>query len=192
MKQLVFVHGSYSRDSGTTTIDTLKPYMRNYEILESDYGFINVLGSIIFNANIAEVIAGMAPENAVGIGHSNGCNLLYKACFFRPKFKVLILINPALNPTITFPEYLSRIIVLHNKYDYGVGTSRLFNKNWGAMGNVGYKGNDARVENYETNELFDVKGHKGIFDKAQALAKFIDNKIGLKYYCQACGHFNYD
>lgn len=191
MTQVVFAHGNFLIDDGESSIDRLKPYLSHHEILEADYGFLSITGSILFNNNVAGVIKGMAPRNSVGIGHSNGCYLLIKACQLGAKFKVLILINPSLPPLLEIPESLSKVIVLYNRFDYGVWTAKLFSRSWGDMGRVGYLGDDPRVSSYETHEMFKVSGHSSIFrDKPAELAEFIEYHIGSDNYCQSCGRLD--
>jgi hypothetical protein len=174
MNNVLLVHGSHIRDCGETTIDKLKPHLSMFDILEADYGMLSVFGSLIFNDNVAELIRGMTPNNTIGIGHSNGCNILVEACNKGARIKTLILINPALSSTTIFPKQIKNIYVFHNKYDYRGSTAKLFSKSWGDMCRIGYYGDDKRVTNYETFALFYAKGHTDIFNKSESLVEFME------------------
>lgn len=176
MANILLVHGSHIKDCGENTIDRLKPFLQNYDILEADYGMLSIFGSLLFNDNVAELIRGMTPTGTIGIGHSNGCNILVEACIKGARIKKMILINPALDTQTIFPSQLEEIYVFHNKYDYRGMTAKLFSRSWGEMCYSGYKGNDKRVKNYETHGLFYVSGHTEIFNKAEALIKFMQQE----------------
>jgi hypothetical protein len=174
----IFVHGFNVHDGGKSTIDTLKPYFKTDNVLEADYGWIGLLGVKVFGRKIAKVIAGMTPQGAIGIGHSNGCMELIRACEYGAPFKQLILINPALDRDIKIPLQVQRVDVLHNMTDHVVTVSRLYPvRYWGDLGRVGYHGKDKRVFNHETWRLFKVKGHSAVFTKPKRLADFIKTLI---------------
>ena len=183
--KLVFVHGFNVSDGGKSTIDTLKPFLKNdYEILEADYGWIGLLGVKIYGKKIARVMAGMTPPKAIGIGHSNGCMELIRACEYGAPFSHLIFINPALDNDIKIPLQVDRVDVLHNLDDRVVTMSRLYPFcYWGDMGRVGYKGHDKRVHNHETKRLFNIMGrdaHDDIFTQAEILAGYIGRLINYE------------
>jgi len=176
MSTLVLVHGFNVRDNGKKTIDTLLPYLPEHKVLQADYGFFDLFGVRFFNKNIARVVAGMTPAGAIGIGHSNGCDILVRACKQGAKFSRLILINPALDKDTDFDawETLRRVDVLHNVDDVTVTTARFIPFSpWGEMGRYGYQGNDSRVVNHETKRLFNASGHSDVFNHARALAAYL-------------------
>ncbi|RKZ86756.1 MAG: hypothetical protein DRQ39_05350 [Gammaproteobacteria bacterium] len=176
---LVFVHGFNVHDGGADTLDTLKPYLKDdHTILEADYGWIGLAGVKIFGKKIARVIAGMTPNGAIGVGHSNGCMELIRACEYGAPFSQLILINPALDNDINMPLQVGRIDVLHNLEDDVVTMAKWYPFSyWGDMGRVGYTGNDTRVHNHETQQIFNVEGHSGVFQRPEAVAAYISTKI---------------
>lgn len=180
--KLVLVHGFNVSDGGKSTVDTLKPFLKNdHEILEADYGWIGLLGVKFLGKRIARLIAGMTPHGAVGIGHSNGCMELIRACEYGAPFSHLIFINPALDNDIKIPLQVDRVDVLHNIYDSTVTLSKWYPFSyWGDMGRVGYKGHDKRVHNHETKKLFNVKGHSAIFTQAEILAGYIGRLISYE------------
>lgn len=178
MSTIVLAHGFNVKDGGKETIDKLLPYLKNHTVLQADYGFFGLFGVRFFNKNIASVVAGMTPYGAIGIGHSNGSDILLEACRAGANFSRLILINPALDRDTEFPDgMLARIDVLHNKDDRVVDTARLFLFHpWGDMGRVGYTGNDKRVRNHETKALFNASGHSDVFNKPRELVNFLESE----------------
>lgn len=176
--KLVLVHGFKVDDGGVKTVDTLIPFLPEHEIFQADYGWLGFFGVRVYSDTIARVIAGMAPEGSIGIGHSHGAAELIKACKFGAKFSQLILINPALDNDLEMPVGPDRIDVLHNSKDDVVikAKYRPFHL-WGDMGRVGYKGTDKRVHNHETRRLFNVKGHSAVFKRPEALANYIKKEL---------------
>lgn len=166
MANLVLCHGFNVKDGGKETLDNLIPHLPLDNIQQADYGYFNLLAVRYFNDNIATVIAGMAADKSIGIGHSNGCAILVKAARLTSKIKRLVLINPALDDDTEFPAHLERIDVFHNWSDYLVTSAKflLFHE-WGEMGRVGYVGEDKRVFNHETIALFGVHGHSDLLQK---------------------------
>lgn len=176
--KLVFVHGFNVRDNGKATIDTLKPFLSDHKIFEADYGLIGLIGVRTFGKKIARIISGMTPDGAIGIGHSNGCMELIRACEMGAPFDRLIFINPALDNDVDIPAQLNRVDVLHNLEDDVVTLSKWLPWHyWGDMGKIGYTGLDARVHNHETQMLFNVEGHSGVFSRPEALASFIQELL---------------
>lgn len=167
MSNLILCHGFNVNDAGKSTIDKLLPHLPLSSIQQADYGYFHLLGVRYFNDNIASVIAGMAADNSIAIGHSNGCAILVNAARLSPKIKRLILINPALDVDTKFPDTLERIDVFHNSYDFVVKQAKWFLFHpWGEMGRLGYLGADHRVTNHETSVLFGVSGHSAVLHHA--------------------------
>jgi len=178
MSNLILCRGFNEPNVEHASIDQLKPYLKNHNIQDASYGDFKFFGVRFFNDNVASVIAGMACENSIGIGHSNGCALLSRAAHRSAHIKRLILINPALDNDKVFPPYLERIDVFHNLYDFVVAGSRLLMfHEWGDMGRVGYKGSDKRVHNHETSALFNAVGHSGVLiHHGKHLAAYLENE----------------
>lgn len=149
---VVLCHGFNVRDGGKGTTDTLKALVERsgHTVLEADYGFFGLFAVRFFSDNIAQVISGMTPEGSIGVGHSNGCNILLQASEFGASFDKLIFINPALDNDFVVPEQIKEVVVIHNKEDNVVQISKFipFHR-WGNAGKVGYKGQDAKVTNIE-------------------------------------------
>jgi len=152
MTSVVLCHGFNVSDGGKDTTDSLRGLTEacGYTVLEADYGEFGLFAVRCFSDNIATVIAGMTPEDSIGVGHSNGCNILLQAAAKGASFTKLILINPALDNDFAVPSSVDEVIVIHNKADNVVQLSKFipFHK-WGNAGKVGYKGADIRVRNIE-------------------------------------------
>lgn len=132
------------------------------------YGFTrlwNVRRRTKDNANRLAVIAA---DGSIGIGHSNGCELLLRACMSGAKIKRLYFINPALKVDFAVPPGVESVEVFYASNDKAVVFGYYWRKLnpytwfgdgplWGRCGRVGYKGSDARVKN---NALGPI-GHSG-------------------------------
>lgn len=123
-----------------------------------------------------------APEGwggAIGIGHSNACELHLRAAQLGAPYQHLIFINPALRPDIEIPPAVRFVDVFYAPNDAAVVWGRrwrklnpahLFTKNrslWGEAGRVGWQGTDnpstagrLRVQNW----LLGNTGHGGALD----------------------------
>jgi len=152
MTSVVLCHGFNVKDGGKDTTDSLRELTEacGYTVLEADYGLFGLFAVRFYSDNIASVIAGMTPEGSIGVGHSNGCNILLQAAERGASFDKLIFINPALDNDFNVPEQVKDVIVIHNKDDNVVQLSKFipFHK-WGNAGKVGYKGDDKRVRSVE-------------------------------------------
>lgn len=161
----LLVHGFNVDDLGEGSTDRLAPclYESGFQVKEADYGCMNILGATLCNRHIAHTLARTAPLGAIGVGHSNGCAILAQASLYiHNRMTGLVLINPALNTKTKFGSSVKFIHVYHAPSDAVVQLSSLLPFHiWGAMGRVGYKGDDPRVVNYE----LPFKGHTGLFDK---------------------------
>jgi len=124
------------------------------------------------DGNIAEAIAALTPPGAVGWGHSDGCNVLRKACWKGARFAQLVLINPALDSDAKFPLDVKVIHVWHSPSDLAVRVARWLPLHpWGDMGARGYTGPSREADgqiiiNYNKQEHMPVssKGHNDVFD----------------------------
>jgi len=152
MTSVVLCHGFNVSDGGKDTTDSLRELTEacGYTVLEADYGKFGLFAVRYFSDNVASVIAGMAPSGSVGVGHSNGCNILLQAAEQGASFDKLILINPALDNDFVVPKQVKHVAVICNSEDDVVQLSKFipFHR-WGNAGKVGYKGDDDRVKSYE-------------------------------------------
>ena len=151
-RSVVLCHGFNVRDGGKGTTDSLRGLVEacGHTVLEADYGLFGLFAVRYFSDNIASVVAGMTPKGSVGVGHSNGCNILLQAAEQGASFDKLIFINPELDNDFIVPEQVNSVAVICNNEDNVVQLSKFipFHR-WGNAGKVGYKGGDDRVKNYE-------------------------------------------
>ncbi len=128
----------------------------------------------------------------IGLGHSNGCAVLHKACELGAPFERLIYLNPALRSD-SIPEnpYLQRMYALATPDDMAVlagewlrrlSPLRLFGKQtpWGAMGRWGYTGDDPRGRTVWLHRALGLRpdakvGHSGAYrwDRLQELGDLV-------------------
>lgn len=166
MTTIHLVHGFNVMNGGSKTTDKLIPYLvkAGYGIREQDYGYFNLLKVRFFNDNVARDIAEDIMCADIGIGHSNGCEILAEAADYGAPFTGLVFINPALDVDRTMRNHHLRWVhVYYNQDDYTVWWAKwlLFHP-WGEMGRVGYWGKDKRVKNYNCSE-YGVVGHSTFF-----------------------------
>lgn len=168
-------HGFNIGDKGKHTLDRLKDYL---DMVDVDYGFFGLLRVRLCNACVAHSIVNLVPDNSVAIGHSNGCLIAAEAAKYGAPFKKLILINPALNKKYIFPTGL-KVDVYYVPTDYTVWWASLMLKHkWGKMGQVGYRGDNPLVTNYNATELFGALKHSDVFNFADKLCKHIRDNHG--------------
>lgn len=167
------VHGFNVRDGGKQTTDRLIPFIEKagINVTQHDYGFLEFVGVLRKNKEIAAQLSKVVLPSDIGIGHSNGCPILVKAARQGANFDKLILINPALNKSIQFPRSINEIHVFHTEHDRAVVAAKWSRKLvfwrsnflWGEMGNKGYQGQDKRVVNHDISNI--AKGHSEIFSR---------------------------
>lgn len=160
-----------------------------YAVQPVHYGYthlITVRRKTIYNSSI---LANIAEPGSIGIGHSNGCELLLRACNKGAQFSHLVFINPALRPKIEICPQVNTVDVFYSNTDSAVVWGRRWRKMnpvnwfvdnesksmWGGMGRVGYRGNDPRVRNHHLGPV----GHSGALEwfRAPALWSYIGNCI---------------
>lgn len=147
------VHGFNVKDAGKGTTDTLKPflYAAGYEVLDQDYGWFGLLSVRFRNDDVARRIAKSVLPGDIAFGHSNAGDILRQAAWLGAPFKGIVLIHPALDRDTRLAPQVEWVQVYHSSKDEVVVASKFlwFNHPWGDMGNVGYKGQDARWTNFE-------------------------------------------
>lgn len=173
------VHGINCGDKGSDTVMQVAPHIGRYTtVYNHSYGRIGPIGAIFKNKKIAKRLARCCKHSrsfgkeAFAVGHSNGCAIIVQAMRQGAKFKSVLLINPALNVNCEFPPGDYTVTVIHTKHDSAVRAARFFDALpvleflvpdiWGAMGAIGYQGEDPRIENLDWSDL--LKGHSHIFD----------------------------
>jgi len=151
----VLVHGVNVRDGGRGTTDRLIPFLEaaGLDVLQYDYGWTFVLGARLWNGRRARRVRELAAhsaDGAVGVGHSNGCAVLWEACRRGAEFGSLVFINPALDRRAAIPPQVHQVDVFWTEDDVPTRISRFLPWNiWGDMGARGYRGQDARGVNWD-------------------------------------------
>lgn len=161
---IYLLHGFNVNDDGEATMGWLKPILEaeGHTVTMVKYGWMFRLRVRLCNSRLAKVVASMALPGSIAIGHSNGCDLIYRASVEGAPFKSVILFNPALDDDLQFPPHIERVSVFHSKDDDAVrAASWIPFSNWGDMGEEGYEGiEDPRVTNYNEEDITGKKmGH---------------------------------
>jgi hypothetical protein len=166
MTTVHLVHGFNIRNGGSKTTDKLRPYLEKegYRVDDQDYGYFSLLKVRYLNDNVARDIAEDVKEGDIGIGHSNGCEILTETADYGAPFRGLVFINPALDVDRTIRNHHLRWVhVYYNPDDSAVWwAERLWFHPWGQMGRVGYWGKDKRYKNYNCSQ-YGVVGHSTFF-----------------------------
>jgi hypothetical protein len=164
-----FLHGFNVSDRGRGSTDTLVPYFRRlgFATRQHDYGWFGLLQVRLRNEKVAAKVAKAVKPGDIGVGHSNGCEILARAADLGAPFAGLVLIHPALEADREIAHQVGWIDVYHGFRDAAVQVSELLDwmpwnwgraHPWGDMGNRGYLGTDPRVAN-----INDGMDHSGIF-----------------------------
>lgn len=167
------VHGFNVSDGGKETTDKLRPYFESagFEVTDHDYGWIGLLGVRFLNGRIAKGIREKVKAGDIGVGHSNGCAILARACEQGAPFKGLVLINPALNSDTVIPG-VEWVHVYHTNHDSPVKlASWLPFHQWGDMGAEGFRGQDVRYTNFNLTDH--IQGHSEIFQRLDVWGQVI-------------------
>lgn len=179
--RVALVHGFNVRDPAKT-IGRLEPVFEREGVQAHlfRYGWLGLLGVRTFSDNLAEAFRcfcqGLADdgEPVVVVAHSHGCALTHRTSWLMdefgddpPAFSRAVYLSPALNRNVVFAPVplLQRVDVFHTRNDMAVRASRLLvGHEWGDMGAVGYRGDDARVHNVDGTACID--GHSSWFTDA--------------------------
>lgn len=166
MKTAHIVHGFNVTDRGKATTDKMITPLeeQGYEIREWDYGWKFLLGTWYTNPRIARQIAREVRQGDIGVGHSNGCAILYRASQMA-SFGGMVFINPALDKDKA-PD-CKWFHIYHNAGDTPVKMSKYIpGVYWGEMGRTGYIGGHPHT-NYDgqsTLGLSYLDGHSVFFE----------------------------
>jgi pimeloyl-ACP methyl ester carboxylesterase len=158
---VLLVHG-FADNNGVFTTDKLRPFFEaaGYKVKEVDYDFTELVGVAVCDTRIAKVIAALAPEGCIAVGHSNGCAILQLASTYNAPFSQLVFISPALDSKAEVGKQVERIHVWYSPLDMPVRIAEIMHlKHWGDMGAVGYTGTDPRFINYNKQEDFKVHSY---------------------------------
>lgn len=169
--KVILAHGFNVSDGGVKSTDKLIPYLKRmgFDVVECDYGYTFLHSVRGVSKTTAKVIASMTrtePEPFIGIGHSNGCNILDKAADYGADFTRLVYISPALNRGTKLAEQVERCDVLHTAHDFWTKAATFIPfSRWGRMGARGYKGKDVRYYNHDFSE--NIRGHSDWFHEGK-------------------------
>ena len=170
------IHGIHTKE-GDSHIAQLIPYVEHatgLSVTYHSYGYALAITTGMLNPSRINKISREVSDGDICIGHSNGCAIIY-GIMKKRNLRGAVLINPALEQDITFPNSLLKWVhVYFNKDDEAVPLTEvppfswfLFDHSWGDMGKYGYWGKqDPRVQNIDCgtfSSTFPVKGHSDIF-----------------------------
>jgi len=176
MKHTFLVHGFNVRDEGRGTVNRLRCFLTSSsKVSNFKYGWIGLLGALFKNSRIAlhlKQLSFTEPGRKYAIGHSNGAAIIAAAINKGARFETVLLINPALKVNTKFGKSVKHIVVIYTNHDIPTRMARFFDNvpvlsllvpnAWGAMGAVGYKGEDNRVLNMNLTDVLD--SHSDLFD----------------------------
>lgn len=174
IKTVYIAHGYRSRRHVEWVEDARSRFeAANMPVQPVNYGFTRIWNVRRRTISQAERLAAVCLTPSVGIGHSNGCELLLRAATKGAALNHLLFINPALKPDITIPAHVDYLDVFYAPDDMAVvagkwwrrmNPAHLFTKQrslWGTMGREGYaEGRDPRVRNWSLGRV----GHGGALD----------------------------
>lgn len=164
------VHGAYNfLGGGVVSTDRLRPFFESagYGFIEHDYGFFGLFMAGFLNEREAIRLTKKVHPGDIGVGHSNGCDILLRAARMGAPFSQLVLINPALDAETEFPPEIDYVHVWHSPSDRPVQIAKLLPwHHWGSMGAVGYTGINPKIVNYDKENDFRVSSctHSDIFN----------------------------
>jgi hypothetical protein len=183
-----FIHGI--RTEPTSPVRGLVPYLveAGLKIAYPDYGFELEFETRIVNPMIVGALLPYIQPGDIGIGHSNGCAILYDLLTAGASFERLVFINGALETNFLLPPTLKSLDVFFNSGDTITEAAAIaeklgwVDKVWGELGHAGYHGKDPRVTNIDcgiTKDMPVVSGHSDFFSplKLKEWAPFLAKRI---------------
>lgn len=183
------LHGIHTSEQDNT-VAQLMPFLSSTgeTVRYERYGYALAILTGIQNPFRARRFLQEVGPGDIAVGHSNGCDLIWRALELGAPIKGAVLINPALDDNIVFAPQLEWAYVLFNSGDGAVGWANklfLFDHPWGPMGRDGYTGTDKRIVNVDcgSDDLIPVDGHSDIFSQdkivywGERIAALIGEKI---------------
>jgi hypothetical protein len=191
----ITVHGFNVADRGRRTTGALHAPLADAGISASAFateerGLLDVRTRSAKNAR--KLAARVRPGHLL-IGHSDGCHLIDRACWYlsaigAPRRVLCVYLNPALDVDTPLAPNVAGCLVMHTRSDWVVLLSSwLVGHRWGRMGRSGYRPvrgsaaakrwssaarereRDHRYHNCEYDALgIDSPGHSGVFRTARA------------------------
>jgi len=179
-RTVYLIHGFNVRDGGKSTTDHFHPLFAEagYKVVELDYGFNWRLRVRLCSPGHAMLIAAMVKPNSIVVGHSNGCNIIYKAAQAGAVFRRAILINPALDADKTIKNAGS-VQTWHSPDDPWTWVASFIpGSDWGDQGRVGYIGDNKRHVNFNNAHYFgDGMGHSEVLHDAHRYRTIFEHAI---------------
>lgn len=165
--KIYLVHGFNVKDAQRASLAFLEPILTEagHDVSIVDYGWIHRVRVRLCNSRLAKMLGSMAEKGSIAIGHSNGCDLIYRAAQDGAPFSQVILFNPALDSDTQFPKHIEKISVFYSPSDTATWFAQWIPwSNWGSEGNKGYTGpEDSRVVQYNEEEITKKEmGHSDI------------------------------
>ena len=175
---IVLVHGI--RSDSENSLDSIKPFLIDDELLEFDYGFIGVL-SARFGNRSRSIILKDTVERQNGdvtiVCHSNGGTIVADALDLGLNCKKVVMIHPALSVDWKVPDsFTGEVICFHSEKDkvgWLAWAQKVFSPlniffgkfGWGKAMMDGIK--DEKVEN-----INDGSTHSGGFESYETLQTY--------------------
>ena len=168
-RRVILVHGFNVADDGEKTVGQLQPFFEDEgcKVKRFPYGWRGLLGVRFGNPGLAKILAAMADEGDIAVGHSNGCAIIHEASRLGAQFAGIVYINPALDDDSALPAHIPVLHVWHSPSDSPVKWARWLPwHSWGDMGADGYKGTpDPRITCFDKENGFPVSSreHSDVF-----------------------------
>lgn len=185
------IHGIHTE--GVSPVKGLISYLERYgfEVVYPEYGWIAGLETKRLNPVIVGVLLPYIKPGDILVGHSNGCAISYDLMNAGAPVAASVLINAALEQSITRPSHVGFIDVYYNSGDEITETAKvaeelhLVDPVWGEMGHAGYAGTDPEVYNFNCgagNGMPVVAGHSDFFTPAKldVWGTFLANRLWKK------------
>lgn len=192
MTRAGLVHGWNVGDQGQGTTGGLRPHLERagYQVFEYNTGWRFLSGIRFGHERRAKRLARMIQPGDLLIGHSDGCNIINRACWHlaasgEHKPAAVVYLNPALDRDTQLAPQVQGALVFHTRSDNVLWLAQKLPLHpWGGMGRYGYRENnptyqDSRYNNIAYEHLaIDAPGHSGAFKKPEYLLR-IHNYIRL-------------
>lgn len=177
--KVYLIHGFNVKDDGASTVGSIRGLLEadGFDVTEITYGWFHRMRVRLCNKGIASVIADLVEPDSTCIAHSNGGALAYLACEMGAPFKNVVLVNPALNRHLKMAEHVEKVQVWYAPHDKWTGLARWIpNSIWGAMGRLGFQGEDPRVTQFDEEKEFGrfEDEHSGMWKSTHARQHFVD------------------
>lgn len=156
--RIIVAHGLNTKDGGRGSTDKLIPGLRKmgFDVDEGDTGYMFLLRARLGTPVAAAMLESLTrndPRRMIGVGFSNGCNVLSQAAQLGARFDRLVYLSPALNRKTKLARQVKRCDVLHTRRDFWTDVAALIPlSKMGPMGARGAAGPDMRYVNQEHSE----------------------------------------